>query len=273
MADQETKAAAFRALHARSGTFIIPNPWDAGTAKILAHLGFEALATTGAGLAFALGRPDGAAGRDETLANARAIVEATHLPVSADLENGFGASPDVVAETIHLAVAAGLAGGSIEDSTGDHAKPIFDFNLAVERVAAAVEAARAQDICFTLTARVENFLHGRPDLDDTIKRLQAFEKAGADVLYAPGLPTLDAIRAVCSAVSRPVNVLANGAFTLKQYEDAGAKRVSVGSRLNLAALGAFNRGAQEMKDAGTFNFAREAIPYAEINTLMKEQPR
>ena len=271
MVDQKTKAANFRALHVRSGTFIIPNPWDAGTAKILTHLRFEALATTSAGLAFALGRPDGAADRNETLANARAIVEATHLPVSADLDNGFGASPDVVAETIQLAAAAGLVGGSIEDSTGDPTKPIYDFNLTVERVAAAVAAARAQDIYFTLTARAENFLHGRPDLDDTIKRLQAFEKAGADVLYAPGLPTLEAIRAVCSAVKRPVNVLANGAFTLKQYEDAGAKRVSVGSRLSLAALGAFSRGAQEMKDAGSFNFARDAIPYAEINELMKKE--
>ena len=194
-------------------TFLIPNPWDAGTAKILTQLGFEALATTSAGLAFALGRSDGAASREETLANAQAIVQATHLPVSADLENGFGHAPEKAAETIRLAIGVGLAGGSIEDASGDSAKPIYDFNLAVERIAAAVEAVRAQDIPFTLTARAENFLHGRPDLDDTIKRLQAFEKAGADVLYAPGLPSLKAIQrgllgghppGECSGGARPL---------------------------------------------------------------------
>ena len=273
MSDQKQKAIAFRALHTRSGTFIIPNPWEAGTAKILTQLGFEALATTSAGLAFALGRSDGAVSRDETLANAKAIVQATHLPVSADLENGFGQAPEKAAETIQLAIEVGLAGGSIEDASGDSAKPIYDFNLAVERVAAAAEAVRSQGIPFTLTARAENFLHGRPDLDDTIKRLQAFEKAGADVLYAPGLPSLKAIRDVCSAVSRPVNVLAGPSFTLKQLEDAGVKRVSVGSALSLAALAAFAKAAHEMKDFGTFNFAKDAYPFADINKLMKEEPR
>ena len=273
MSDQKSKATAFRALHARSGAFIIPNPWEAGTAKILTQLGFEALATTSAGLAFALGRSDGAAGREETLANAKAIVQATHLPVSADLENGFGQAPQKAAETIQLAIEVGLAGGSIEDASGDSAKPIYDFNLAVERIAAVVEAVRAQDIPFMLTARAENYLHGRPDLDDTIKRLQAFEKAGADVLYAPGLPSLKAIRDVCSAVSRPVNVLAGHAYTLKQLEDAGVKRVSVGSSLSLAALAAFAKGAHEMKDFGTFNFAKDAYPFTDINKLMKEEPR
>ena len=272
MSEQKRKAAAFRALHTRSGAFVIPNPWDAGSAKILTHVGFEALATTSAGLAFALGRSDGAVSREETLANARAIVEATHLPVSADLENGFGHSPEKVAETIQLAARAGLVGGAIEDATGDSDKPIYDFTLAVERIATAVEAACALDIHFTLTARAENFLHGRPDLDDTIKRLQAFEKAGADVLYAPGLPSLEAIREVCLAVSRPVNVVAGlsgPAFSLQQLADAGVKRVSVGSALSRAALGAFFRAASEMKDTGTFNFARDALPYAEANALMK----
>lgn len=276
MSDQASKALAFRALHTRSGAFLIPNPWDAGTAKILTHLGFEALATTSAGLAFALGRNDGAASREETLANARAIVQATHLPVSADLENGFGHSPDKVAETIQVAASAGLVGGSIEDASGDRDKPIYDLNLAAERISAAVEAACAQNIHFTLTARAENFLHGRPDLDDTIERLQAFEKAGADVLYAPGLPSLDAIREVCSAVSRPVNVVAGlsgPAFSLKQLEDAGVKRVSVGSSLSRLALAAVAGAAREMRNFGTFDFARDAFPSAEINKLMKENPR
>jgi 2-methylisocitrate lyase-like PEP mutase family enzyme len=276
MPDQTSKAFAFRALHARSGAFIIPNPWDAGTAKILTQLGFEALATTSAGLAFALGRSDGAVSREETLANARAIVQASHLPVSADLENGFGHSPQKVAETIELAVSVGLVGGSIEDATGDKDNPIYDLNLAVERISAAVEAACAQNIHFTLTARAENFLHSRPDLDDTIARLQAFEKAGADVLYAPGLPSLEAIREVCSAVTRPVNVVAGlsgPAFSLEQLTNAGVKRVSVGSALSRAALGEFMRAATEMKEAGTFGFAHEASPYAEINKLMKEETR
>ena len=276
MPDQASKAFAFRALHARSGAFIIPNPWDAGTAKILTQLKFEALATTSAGLAFALGRSDGAVSREETLANARAIVQASHLPVSADLENGFGHSPQKVAETIQLAVSVGLVGGSIEDATGDKDNPIYELNLAVERISAAVEAACAQNIHFTLTARAENFLHGRPDLDDTIARLQAFEKAGADVLYAPGLPSLEAIREVCSAVTRPVNVVAGlsgPAFSLEQLANAGVKRVSVGSALSRAALGEFMRAATEMKEAGTFGFAHEASPYAEINKLMKEETR
>jgi 2-methylisocitrate lyase-like PEP mutase family enzyme len=276
MPDQKQKAIAFRAMHTRPGAFLIPNPWDAGTAKILTHLGFEALATTSAGLAFSLGRGDGTAGREETLTNATAIVEATHLPVAADLENGFGEAPDKAAETIRLAIGVGLVGGSIEDASGDSTKPIYDLSLAVERIAAAVEAVRAQDIPFTLTARAENFLHGRPDLDDTINRLQAFEKAGADVLYAPGLPNLEAIGKVCSAVSRPVNVVAGlggPAFSLKQLEDAGVKRVSVGSALSRLALAAFATAAREMMNFGSFNFAKDAFPSAEINRIMKEEPQ
>ncbi len=269
---QASKAAAFQALHARPGAFVIPNPWDAGTARILAALGFEALATTSAGLAYALGRRDGAAGRDETLANARAIAEATDLPVSADLENGFGHLPEDAAATIQLAAAAGVVGGSIEDASGEAAQPVYGFQQAVERIAAAVEAARALPFPFVLTARAENFLHGRPDLDDTIRRLQAFERAGADVLYAPGLPSPDAIRAVCAAVSRPVNVLAGGsgaALSVAALAELGVRRISLGSALSRAALGGFIRAAREIKDQGTFGFAAEMLPFAEADDFMQ----
>src|SRR5258706_3148052 len=205
MATHVEKALAFRALHEELGAFVVPNAWDAGTARILGALGFRALATTSAGLAFALGRRDGAAAisREETLANARAIAEATDLPVSADLENGFAHEPQAAAATIRLAADAGVVGGSIEDSTGDPSAPIYDFDLAVERIAAAVAVARSMPFPFTLTARAENFLHGRRDVADTIRRLQAYEAAGADVLYAPGLSTLNEIKAITSAVSRP----------------------------------------------------------------------
>ncbi len=273
MTDVVGRAEAFRSMHARPGPFIIPNPWDAGTARILTALGFEALATTSAGLAFTLGRRDGegAVSRDETLATSRAIVEATTLPVAADLENGFGDAPHEVAETIRLAAEAGLVGGSIEDASGDKSRPIYDFGLAVERIAVAVEAARNLSIPFTLAARAENFLHGRPDLDDTIRRLQAFEKAGADVLYAPGLPDFDAIRAICAAVSRPVNVLMGGgaAYSVADLAAAGVKRISLGSALSRAALGAFVSAAREVKDKGTFSFGRAALPYGEANALMQ----
>jgi 2-methylisocitrate lyase-like PEP mutase family enzyme len=270
--DQAAKAGVFRALHARAGAFLIPNPWDAGSARILASLGFEALATTSAGLAFALSRRDGAAGRAETLANARAIMDATNLPVSADLENGFGDSPEVAAETIRLAAETGLVGGSIEDASGNPARPIYDRVHAAERVAAAVEAARTLPFPFVLTARAENFLHGRPDLDDTIARLQAFERAGADVLYAPGLPSLDAVRAVCAAVSRPVNVLAGGsgaAPSVAALAEAGVARISLGSALSRAALGGLVRAAREILEHGTFGFAADALGFAEANGLMR----
>jgi 2-methylisocitrate lyase-like PEP mutase family enzyme len=274
MADtQADKARRFRALHERPGAFVIPNPWDIGGARILAGLGFEALATTSAGFAFSLGRRDaeGALSRDETLAHARAIVDATPLPVSADLENGFGDAPKDAATTIRLAGGVGLVGGSIEDATGDKSRPIYEFTQAVERVAAAVEAARAHPFPFTLTARAENFLFGRPDLDDTIRRLQAFEKAGADVLYAPGLRDLDSIRAVCSAVSRPVNVvmgLKGPSFSVEQLAAAGVKRISVGSAFARAALGGFLRAAREVKERGTFTFANEAVSFADVNAMM-----
>jgi len=273
---QNDKFRAFKALHERPGVFVMPNPWDAGTARILTALGFEALATTSAGFAFSIGRRDSIAGltRDEILGNARSIVEATHLPVSADLEDGFGAAPETCAETIRLAATAGLVGGSIEDATGDPENPIFEFGNSVERVAAASEAARA--VPFLVTARAENFLHGRPDLDDTVRRLQAFEKAGADVVYAPGLPNLDAIRTVCSAVEKSVNVvmgLQGATYTVDELQDAGVKRISVGGAFARAALGAFVRAAVEVKDNGTFTFSADAIPDAEASGYMAVSKR
>ncbi len=275
MTSQAERGERFRALHSRRGAFVVPNPWDAGSARILANLGFEALATTSAGLAFALGRPDGhrALSRDETLANARDIVGATALPVSADLENGFGDDPSACALTIELAAQAGLVGGSIEDATGHGDDPIYPFEAAVRRVEAAVAAARALPFAFTLTARAENFLFGRRDLDDTIRRLVAFADAGADVLYAPGLASRDAIAAVVRAVApKPVNVvigLAGAALSLDELAALGVKRVSLGSSLARAAYGAFLRGAQEIREKGTFEFAREAVPYSEINTMFE----
>jgi len=275
-ASQAEKAERFRALHARPGAFVIPNPWDAGTARILASLGCEALTTTSAGLAFTLGRRDGAGDvtRDEALTNAKAIVDATDIPVAADLENGYGHTPEAAAETIRLAGdVAGLVGGSIEDTTGDPRRPIYDFQHAVERVAAAVESARALPFPFVLVGRAENFLHGRPDLDDTIRRLQAFEAVGADVLFAPGLTKAEDIRAVCAAVSKPVNVvmgLKSVSFSVAELAALGVRRISVGSALSRAALGAFVRAAREIREHGTFAFAEEAIPYAEANDLVSE---
>lgn len=271
LTDQATKAAAFAALHRRSGAFVIPNPWDAGTAVLLTGLGFEALATTSAGLAFALGRKDaGGLSRDEVLANVRAIVQATNLPVSADLENGYAHDPVGAAQILRLAAEAGAVGGSLEDASGDPAKPIYDFDHAVERVAAGVEVARALPFPFTFTARAENFLYGKSDLDDTIRRLQAFERAGADVLYAPALPDLEAIRLVCQSVTKPVNVLmgAKQTCSVDELAAAGVKRISTGSGLNRAALGAFLQAARELKDTGTCSFAKSAIPYTDIMNLM-----
>ncbi|MFM9861643.1 isocitrate lyase/phosphoenolpyruvate mutase family protein [Pseudoxanthobacter sp. M-2] len=276
MASQSEKHRAFVELHRRSGAFVIPNPWDAGSSRILTALGFEALATTSAGFAYSIGRRDSAAAlsRGALLENARAIVEATHLPVSADLEDGFGAAPEACAETIALGAGVGLVGGSIEDATGDPANPIFAFSHAVERVAAAAEAAHA--LPFVLTARAENFLHGRPDLDDTIRRLQAFEAAGAEVLYAPGLPDIAAIRTVCAAVTKPVNVvmgLAGKAFSVSELQAAGVKRISVGGSFARAALGALVRAATEVKDHGTFGYAASAMPAWEAEAYMPEERR
>ena len=272
MASQSEKARTFQDLHRAPGTFVIPNPWDAGTATMLTQLGFKALATTSAGLAFSLGRPDGkgATRRDEILANAAAIVAATDLPVSADLEGGFGDRPEDAAATIKLAIDAGLVGGSIEDATGREAAPIFDLGLAVDRVRAAVEAAHGGGFPFTLTARAENFLYGRPDLADTIKRLQAFQEAGADVLYAPGLRSLADIAAVVRSVDRPVNVvmgLSGATLTVAELASVGVKRISVGSSLARAALGAFHRAAEEIRDNGSFTYAADALSFAELNKM------
>jgi 2-methylisocitrate lyase-like PEP mutase family enzyme len=268
---REQKYKTFKALHERAGTFVIPNPWNAGTAKILAALDFEALATTSAGYAFSIGQEDSTANltRDGILANAKEIAEATHLPVSADLQNGFGPSPETCSETIRLASAVGLAGGSIEDATGDPSAPIYDFQLAVERIEAAAESAQIHQ--FLLTARAENFLHGRPNLDDTIRRLQSFAEAGADVLYAPGLPSLEAIREVCASVSKPVNVLAGlqgTSFSVEELAAAGVKRISVGGGFARAALGAIVRAAREVKEKGTFTYASEAISHTEVSSYM-----
>jgi 2-methylisocitrate lyase-like PEP mutase family enzyme len=267
MRTQTEKAMAFRALHERDHAFIIPNPWDVGTARILAYLGFEALATTSAGYAFSLGQRDTTVGREQMMVHVREIVSATDLPVSADLENGFGDDPETAAETIRIGGDAGLAGGSIEDSTN---RSIYDFELAVERVRAAAEAARSLSCPFTLTARAENYLCGRPDLEDTIRRLQAYQEAGADVLYAPGLVSKEDIAAVVSSVDRPVNVvmgLQGASLSLEELSEIGVKRVSVGSALSRAALGAFLRAAREMREHGTFTFAAEAASSREISAM------
>lgn len=275
MNPQLARADAFRALHDRPGLFAIPNPWDAGSARVLATLGFEALATTSAGFAFSVGRPDaeGAIGREETLANARAIVDATSLPVSADLENGFGDDPTTCAETILQAAAVGLVGGSIEDATGRAGDPIYPYDLSIQRVQAAVKAARSLPLPFVLTARAENLINGRPDLPDTIRRLVAFAEAGADVLYAPGLTTREDIEAVVRAVApKPVNIvmgLSGPLFSLDVLAGLGVKRVSLGSSLARAAYGAFLQAAREVKQRGTFDFARTAVSYAEINAMFK----
>ncbi len=270
MPTQTEKGRIFRALHHRDRAFIIPNPWNAGTARLLAHLGFEALATTSMGYAFAVGRTDGSLSREQTLAYAGEIVSATDLPVSADLENGFGDSPEAAAETIRLAGAVGLAGGSIEDAARRADNPIYPFEHAVERVRAAVEAARALPFTFTLTARAENYLYGRPDIKDTIARLQAFQEAGADVLYAPGLTRKDDIAAVVSSVDRPVNVLMGlkgVELSAAELSDIGVKRISIGSSLARAALGEFLRAAHEMREKGTFDFAEQAANSRDITSI------
>jgi len=254
---QNEKARRFRELHRGPGAFVMPNAWDAGSARILAELGFQALATSSGAAAMSLGRRDGELTREEALSHARAIVLATELPVSADLEKGFGDEPQAVAETIRLAAAAGLVGGSIEDATGNKDQPVFDLGQATERVAAAAQAAHALPFPFTLTARSENFLRGRPDLDDTIKRLQAFEHAGADVLFAPGLPTLEAVRTVCASVSRPVNFMVaikGKSFSVAELEAAGVRRISLAASLYRTAMGALRSAALEVKERGTFGY-------------------
>ena len=269
------RAQAFKALHEREGAFVIPNPWDAGSARLLASLGFEALATTSAGLAFSLGRPDaqGAISRDETLANVASIVAATGLPVAADLENGFADSPEDCADNLLKAAATGIVGGSIEDATGQPDQPIYDFELSVERVRVAAEAARTLPFPFLLTARAENLLHGRMDFADTLRRLEAYAEAGADVLYAPGLRTREEVIAVVRAVApKPVNVLmglGGVTLTVADLAECGVKRISVGSSLARAALGGLYLAAEEIRNYGTFNYAVQALPFDQLNDLFK----
>jgi 2-methylisocitrate lyase-like PEP mutase family enzyme len=275
MLTQVEKGRAFRALHESEGAFIIPNPWDPGTARLLAYLGFEALATTSAGCAFSAGRLDNTIDRQEAMEHISSLASATDLPVSADLGNGFGDSPETVAETIRLAAAAGVAGGSIEDMSQQPEHPIYDHDHAVERIRAAAEAARNLPFAFTLTARAENYLVGRPDLKDTIKRLQAYQMAGADVLYAPGLTSRDDIASVVKAVDRPVNVvmgLRGVQLSLADLSAIGVKRVSVGSALSRAALGAFLRAAREMREHGTFRFAEDAVSVRDLSAMFKTSP-
>ncbi|MBX2832711.1 MAG: isocitrate lyase/phosphoenolpyruvate mutase family protein [Rhodospirillales bacterium] len=270
----QDKGALFRALHEEPGAFIIPNPWDIGTARILASLGFRALATTSAGMAFSLGVSEGKTSPEDTFKHCQALVSATPLPVSADLEKGMGDSPESSAETVSVAASIGLAGCSLEDHTGDVKNPLYDFSLAVERIQAAVEARSSLPHDFVLTARCENFLWGRPDLDDTIKRLQAFEAAGADVLYAPGLYDLDTIRTVCSALSKPVNVvmgMPGNTFSIADLTEAGVKRISVGSALARLAYGAFVEASREMVTHGTFGFSDRAMGFAELEEFFTER--
>ncbi len=270
MPTQAETAAAFAELHRREGTFIIPNPWDVGSACLLAHAGFEALATSSAGYAFSIGKADGQVGRDQTSAHAAEVVAATGLPVSIDLENGFGDAPEDAAETIRLAATSGAVGGSIEDRTRRTEDPIYDRVLAAERIRAAAEVVQSLPFPFMLTARAENYLVGKPDLKDTIERLQMYQEAGANVLYAPGLTTRDEITTLISSVDRPVNVLMGikgVQLTLADLTAMGVKRISVGSTLARVALGAFLRAAHEMKDEGTFSFIDDAADSRMINSI------
>jgi 2-methylisocitrate lyase-like PEP mutase family enzyme len=270
MHNQSDKAKIFRALHERPGAFVIPNPWDAGTARILAALGFEALATTSLGLANTFGRADSSVTRDETMANCRDIVAATDLPVSVDLENCYAGAPEAAAETIRLAAEAGAVGGSIEDFSGSPADQIYDFDLSVARVRAAAAMARRLPVPFTLTARAENLIRGRNDLVDTIRRLQAYEAAGADVLYAPGLRTLDEVRQVIAAVKRPLNVVSGWLepqITVAQLADAGVKRISVGGALSRLALATFLDAARALRTEGSFAWMRQMAPVADLQRM------
>jgi len=270
MITQADKGRTFRALHERNRAFIIPNPWDAGSARLLARLGFEALATTSAGYAFSLGQRDNTVGRERMIALVADLAAATDLPLSADLENGYGDDAGAVAETIRRVAAAGAAGGSIEDASGRRDRPIYEHAHAVERIAAAAETVRSLDVPFTLTARAENYLVGRPDLADTITRLQAYQTAGADVLFAPGLTSADEIGTVVRSLDRPVNVLAGLAgarLSLADLSAIGVRRISIGSLLSRTAMAALLRAASEMRERGTFSFSDEAVPYTELNEM------
>lgn len=268
---QRDKANRFQALHRQPGAFVIANAWDAGSVRLLAGLGFPALATSSGAAAGVLGRRDGQITREEALTQAGVMVLATDLPLSADLEKGFGDEPEVVAETVRLAAGTGLVGCSIEDATGDKDKPLYDLAYATERVAAAVQAARSLPFAFVLTARAENFLRGNPDLDDTLRRLQAFERAGADVLFAPGLPDLDAVRTVCAAVSKPVNFMVGikgKSFTVAELADAGVKRISLATSLYRAAMSGLLTAAREVQEQGTFGYLDHILTTPEWNRFM-----
>ncbi len=274
MSNQLARAASFRALHAGPASFVIPNVWDGGSAAIMAGLGFRALATSSAACAATLGRLDGQITRIEALAHARQVIAATALPVSADLENGFGAAPEAAAETIRLAAEAGLVGGSIEDASGDERAPIYDFTHAVERIAAAVEAARRLPFAFVLTARAENFIHGRADLDDTVRRLQAFEQAGADVLFAPCLPDLAAVRTVCAAVKKPVNFMVGvpgASFSVAELTAAGVRRISLSTTLYRAAMTGVQAAGREVQESGTFTYLDRIMRGAELGKYLREK--
>jgi 2-methylisocitrate lyase-like PEP mutase family enzyme len=269
---QSDKATAFRALHRGPRAFVVANAWDAGSARALSALGFSALATSSGAQAGVLGRRDGAVARDEALEHCRAIAAATELPVSADLEKGFGDAPEAAAETIRLAAGVGLVGGSIEDATGSKQKPLYDIGHATERVAAAVQAARALSFPFTLTARAEGFLRGNPNLDEVIKRLQAFERAGADVLMAPGLPDLAAVRAVCGALGKPFNFMVGikgKSFTVAELTAAGVKRISLAGSLYRASISGLLDAAREVKDVGTFSYLDRAVTTPDLNAFMR----
>ena len=272
-ATQSEKADYFRALHQGPGAFVIPNPWDAGSARILAGLGFPALATSSGAFAGTLGRRDGKVSREEALAHARAVVTAVDIPVSADLENGFGHDPFFAAETVRLAAETGLVGCSIEDATGDKDKPLYEFAEAVERIAASVEAAKSLGFDFILTARSENFLRGNPNLDDTIKRLQAYEAAGADVLMAPGLPDLAAVKSVCASLSKPFNFMAgikDKSFTSEALAAAGVRRISLATSLYRAAMSGLVAAAEEVREKGTFGYIDTTMKTPELNAFMRE---
>jgi len=271
-ASTQDKGKLFSNMHLRERAFVMPNVWDAGTARLMAGLGFKAVATSSAALAATLGRRDGQVARDEAIAHARAIVIATKLPVSADLEQGYGDAPKIVAQTIAMAGEIGLAGGSIEDASGRAGDPIYDIGFAVERVAAAVEAKRALPYEFTLTARAENYLHGRADLDDTIRRLQAYEQAGADVLFAPGLPDLDAVRTVCASLTKPVSFMAaipGKSFTVAELQAAGVKRITLAASLHRAAMTGLLAAAREVAEKGSFGYLDGLVSSSELNEIMK----
>lgn len=272
-ANQHLKAERFEALHRGPRAFVVANAWDAGSARLLAGLGFDALATSSGASAAMLGRRDGRLTREESLAQARTVVAATDLPVSADLENGFGQTPEAVAETIHLAAAAGLVGGSIEDFSGDEGRPIYDLGRATERIAAAVETARALPFRFVLTARAENFLRGRADLDDTVRRLQAYERAGADVLFAPGLPDLEAVRTACAALSKPLNFVVgirDRSFSVAELEAAGVRRISLATSLYRAATSGLLEAAREIRESGRFGYLDRIVATTELNGFLRD---